>query len=151
MQIQLGCLTRPWHSFTPEEALAGIAAAGFKYVGLMLGSKGQPLISPETGQQDIARVNELVERHGLIHQVTISNTDTTLPKAEAVAKLKRTISWCQGMHLPYLVLTGTHDESKYEAWYEATGEALDYAKEAGVRVLLKAHGGMCALAEDLLY
>ena len=28
---------------------------------------------------------------------------------------------------------------------------FDFAKEAGVMVLLKAHGGMCALAEDLLY
>lgn len=150
MQIQLGCLTRPWHDQPLDEALAGIAAAGFTRVGVMLSAQGQPLISPETEAQDIARVNDAVRRHGLVNQVTISNTDTNLPHDEAVAKLKRTVSWCQQLGLTHLVLTGTHDESKYEAWYAATAEALDYAQERGVSVLLKAHGGMCALAEDLL-
>jgi hypothetical protein len=32
-----------------------------------------------------------------------------------------------------------------------TGQCLDYAQQQGMLVLLKAHGGMCALAEDLLY
>jgi len=150
MQIQLGCLNRPWYNFTLEESLAGIVEAGFRYCGFISSQQERPLIAPETAVADLARIAAAVEQYGLTAQVLVSNTDTELPHAQAVAKLKRTVDWCQRLGLPYLILTGTHNESKYEAWYEGTAAALDYAQERGVFVMLKAHGGNAALARDLL-
>jgi sugar phosphate isomerase/epimerase len=45
---------------------------------------------------------------------------------------------------------GTDDEAKYEDWYTATERCLDHAQQQGVTLVLKAHGGISALAEDLL-
>lgn len=151
MQIQLGCLTRPWHDHPLPDALAGIAAAGFSTCGFTSSQQGKPLISDAQPEVDIAAVTALVQRHGLQAQALISNTDVHLPPDQSVAKLRTIISRAKALGLTYLVLTGTHDESKYQAWYAATEQALDFAQEQGVKVLLKAHGGMCALAEDLRY
>jgi sugar phosphate isomerase/epimerase len=151
VEIELGCLNRPWYDFTLAESLAGIGAAGFPVCGFISQQQGRPLISDTQAEADLAAVNALVAQHGLRAQVLISNTDTNLSLEASVAKLRTTISRARALGLSHLVLTGTHDESKYEAWYAATAQGLDFAQEQGVKVLLKAHGGMCALAEDLLY
>jgi sugar phosphate isomerase/epimerase len=151
MQIQLGCLTRPWHQFTVEETLAGIAAAGFKTVGVMGSHQGKPVIPAENEAEAIAHLASVLKGLGLKNQVTISNTDVDLPAAEAIAKLKAQIDLASRLGLSHFVLCGTHNESMYEEWYVRTAQVLDYAQERSVLVLLKAHGGMCALAEDLLY
>lgn len=151
MQTQLGSLTRPWHDYPLTDALAGLAAAGFPICGFISSQQGKPLISDAQPDADIAAISALVQQHRLQPQVLISNTDINLPPDQSVAKLRTTIARAKSLGLTYLVLTGTHDESKYEAWYAATAQCLDFAQEQGVKVLLKAHGGMCALAEDLLY
>jgi sugar phosphate isomerase/epimerase len=151
MRIELGCLTRPWHSYSVEDTLTGIAAAGFKTVGVMGSHQKKPVIPEDSQAAAIADLKSLLDRLGLKNQVTITNTDTDSPAEEAVAKLKRAIERAKLMGLTHLILTGTHNEDKYEEWYARTAQCLDYAQERGVLVLLKAHGGMCALAEDLLY
>ena len=151
MQIELGCLNRPWYDHTLADSLAGIAAAGFPICGFISQQQGKPLVNDEQAEADIAAIRALVMQHGLQAQVLIGNTDTTIPPEASVAKLHATITRAKALGLPYLVLTGTHDQSKYEHWYAATAQGLDFAQEQGVKVLLKAHGGMCALAEDLLY
>jgi sugar phosphate isomerase/epimerase len=151
VQIQLGCLNRPWYDYTLADSLAGIAAAGFSLCGFISAQQGKPMISEEQPEADVAAITALVQQHRLQPQVLISNTDVNLPPEASVAKLRTTIARAKALGLSHLVLTGTHDESKYEAWYAATEQALDFAQEQGVKVLLKAHGGMCALAEDLQY
>ena len=149
MHIELGCLTRPWHSYTVEESLAGIAAAGFPYVGVMGSHQGRPVIPADSRAAAVAHLKSLLVGSGLKAQVTITNTDTEAPAEEAIKKLKAQIDLAKEMGLPYLILTGTHNEAKYEEWYARTEQCLDHAGEQGILVLLKAHGGLCALAEDL--
>ncbi len=151
MHIELGCLTRPYHPYTVEDTLAGIAAAGFKTVGVMGSHQKTPVIPADNPEAGIAHLASLLGQHGLKNQVTISNTDTELPADQAIAKLKGQIDLASRMGLSHFILCGTHDESKYEEWYVRTEQCLDYAQQRGVFVMLKAHGGMCALAEDLLY
>jgi sugar phosphate isomerase/epimerase len=73
-----------------------------------------------------------------------------MKEAEAVTLFRREIERGRALGLDYFILTGVSDESKYEAWYSAVAQCLDCAREHGVMLLLKPHGGLCALAEDLL-
>ena len=63
---QIGCYTRPWAAYDYRVALDGIAAAGFKYVGLMTAkSKDNLIVSVTTTPEEAAAVGAEVKRRGL--------------------------------------------------------------------------------------
>ncbi len=149
MRIELGCFTRPWGRYALREALAGIAAAGYRNVGLA-SVADTPLFSDEWSDESNAQVAGLVSEHGLCAQVTFGNPDVSLRTREAVAKFARQLDWCKDLGIAYVVLLGTEDPGRYEAWFDAARGCLDAAAERGITLVLKPHGGLSSLAEDLL-
>jgi len=149
MEIQLGCLNRPWYEFTLEEALSGIAGAGYQTVGFT-GQQGRPVFSADSTDDDIAQLRSLLQRHRLKPQVVISQPDLGLEADEAVYRFQREIERAQRLGLGYFILCGTAEESKYEQWYSLVERCLDYAGEHGITLLLKPHGGISARSGDLL-
>jgi len=147
MEIELGCWTRPWWDFTLQEALRGIAAAGFPIVGIAPFDDG-PVFSADSTEEEIARLKAAVESHGLLPQVVFGSPDLSRELEEAVRLFQREIERVQRLGLPYMVLLGTADEDQYEKWYSAVERCLDFAGERGVMLLLKPHGGLSALAGD---
>jgi len=149
MEIQLGCLNRPWHEHTLEEALAGIAAGGYATVGFT-GQQGKPTLSADCTDEQLARIGSLLRQHNLRAQVWIGQPDVYREAEEAVRRFQREIAHAEQLGLRYAILCGTAEESKYEHWYALVERCLDYAQEHQVMLLLKPHGGISALAEDLL-
>ena len=150
MEITLGCQNRPWSEYSLEEALSGIAAAGYSIVGFTP-QQGKPVFSAESSEEEIERFEALLDSHGLEPQMAIRQPNLwEMEEAEAVAAFQKEIALGSDLGLEYFILTGISDESKYEAWYSAVGQCLDCAEENDVMLLLKPHGGLCALAEDLL-
>lgn len=149
MQIQLGCLNRPWYEYALEEALAGIAGAGYQTVGFT-GQQGRPFFTADSSEEDIAGLKSLLKKHKLGPQVVISQPNLSLAADEAVHRFHQEIERAQWLGLEYIILCGTADESKYQQWYSVVERCLDYAGEHNIVLLLKAHGGISALAEDLL-
>jgi len=128
MEIELGCWTRPWWDFTLQEALRGIAAAGFPIVGIAPFDDG-PVFSADSTEEEIARLKAAVESHGLLPQVVFGNPDLSRELEEAVLLFQREIERVQRLGLPYMVLLGTADEDQYEKWYSAVERCLDFAGE----------------------
>lgn len=149
MKIELGCLTRPWGKFTQAEALAGVAAAGFRVVGVTNLKDGPPFTADST-EEEIARLRSRVEGHGLEARVMFGNPDLSREPAEAASRFRREIERAAWLGVRHIVVMGTADEGRYEAWFRAVGECLDFAGEQGVMLVLKPHGGLSALGEDLL-
>ena len=145
MRIELGCLTRPWHRYGLEEALAGIAAAGFRTVGFT-GS----VVSADSTDADIARLKCLLAANGLAAQVSISQPSLQLEAGEAARRFRQEMRRGREIGLAYFIMCGTAEESRYEQWYEVVARCLDDAAEEGVMLLLKPHGGISSLSGDLL-
>ncbi|NIN48501.1 MAG: TIM barrel protein, partial [Gemmatimonadales bacterium] len=150
MRIELGCFTRPWGRFSMEQSLAGIAAAGFRTCGFGLAEIRTTPLGNEPGGGDVARINALVSANGLQAQALFGNADVSVPMDESVAKLKATVDRALELGMSYIVLMGTEDESRYDHWYGATERCLDYARQQRMMLVLKPHGGLSALAADLL-
>ena len=150
MDIELGCFTRPWDGFSLEEALAGIADAGYTRVGLSHLTAGGRLLPSEVTDDDISRLKAQVESHGLLAQVAFGNPDLSLPPKKAAARFRQELEWARGLGIEYIVLTGEDDPTRYKAWFAAVERSLSAARKLGITLLLKPHGGLSALAEDLL-
>jgi sugar phosphate isomerase/epimerase len=147
MDMQLGCFTRPWAEagFTQDEALAGIAGAGYRYVGL-----NTRVYGPGWADADRAELVTRLNANNLSAQVSFGNPDLSLPLAQAVDQFRRKIAWCRGVGIGYIVLLGTEQEGLYDRWFEAVGQCLDDAREHGMMLVLKPHDGISRLAEDML-
>jgi len=145
MKIQLGCLNRPWHVFTLEEALAGISAAGYKTVGFT-----GPVVSADMTDEDVQKLKSLLQANKLDAQVTISQPSLDLEPGEAVCRFEREMARAKDVGLKYFILCGTANENKYQQWYSVVERCLDSAGEHGVTLLLKPHGGISSLGQDLL-
>jgi sugar phosphate isomerase/epimerase len=134
---QIGCYTRPWTQYDYRVAFDGIAAAGFKYVGLMTTrSTTNLIVSLATTPEEAAAIGAEVKQRALAvismwaDEFSTDNTDG----------LKRLIENSAACGCPNLLLGGT-DEKHAEAYYKIVAECCDYAAARGVGLSVKPHGG----------
>lgn len=148
MDVQLGCMPRPWNKHSHDEALAGIAAAGFKNYAF-LGHKEATVdseTSPENAQQLAARVRE----HGLEPRMIYSSTRLDAPEDEVVARVKRLIDNAQRTGATILIEGGTGKPENFDTYFSIMRRAAPYAQERGVTIALKPHGGLSTTGDDTI-
>ena len=134
---QLGCYTRPWAAFDYRVALDAIAAAGFRYAGLMTAkSKNNLIVSADSTQDEAAAAGAEVKQRGL--QV-LSLWGGEFP-LNANDGLKRLIDNCAACGCPNLLLGGADDKNA-AAYYRIVAECCDYAAAKKVGMSVKPHGG----------
>lgn len=137
---QLGCFTRPWADHDYLVAFDGIAAAGFKYAGIM-GSKNGPAITRDTTIDQAAKVGQEAKSRGL-QVASIWGGDFGYEKSvnEGITGLRQLIDNSAACGCHYLVMGGTYDQNLVEAYYKAVAECCDYASEKNVFLTIKPHG-----------
>ncbi len=150
---QIGAFARPWTGFSWEEYLAGVAEAGYRYMGFMRHKEAE--ILPGTPPEKIAQVKQSLARYGLTPTTELSLHHTTrcplhLGAAEAVREACAHIDAMAAVGVRYYLSCGTPDESLYETIYTVLREAAAYGEEKGVMVTLKPHGGVGATCLDLV-
>ena len=149
MAYQLGCFNRPWSQLRYEEALRGIAEAGFSHTGLMR-QQGELLIGPEADDDQVAYVNNAVAEAGLQMSTVLGTFDLSGCVDRAVAELGTLLKKCAAVSAEYFLSCGVGDEAKREAYYEVMREGAAIGAELGVMVTLKPHGGISMHGADLL-
>lgn len=143
---QLGCYTRPWDQWEYRVALDGIAAAGFKYAGLMTAKgKSWVLINVNSTPEEVAAIATEVKQRGL-KTLSIYGGDFPVARsvADGIAGLKRLIDHCVICECPHLMLGGTGNEKLVQPYYQVVAECCDYAAAKGVGLSVKPHGGQNA-------
>jgi sugar phosphate isomerase/epimerase len=134
---QIGCYTRPWAQYDYHAAFDGIAAAGFKYVGLMTTkSKTSLIISMATTPKEAAAIAGEAKQRGL-KIISMWADDAAMG---TTGGLKHLIDNSAACGCPYLLLGGT-EEQHADAYYKVVAECCDYAKSKGVVLTLKPHAG----------
>jgi len=149
LNMQLGCMTRPWMKYSLDEALAGIATAGFDTVQFII-HQSKHLIKPDSTTEYLEQLGEKLETHGLRFTMISCDPDYSQTVADSVAWFGRLIPNIAKLGGTWLLSCGVIDEALYETWYSVTREACLIAAEHGIRMVLKPHGGIGATADGLL-
>jgi sugar phosphate isomerase/epimerase len=137
---QLGCFTRPWAEHDYLVAFDGIAAAGFKFVGMM-GSKNGPALTKDTTPEQAARIAEEAKSRGLqIASFWGGEFDSEKSVKDGVAGLKRLIDNSVACGCHFIVLGGTYEQNRVENYYKSISESCDYAADKKVYLTIKPHG-----------
>jgi sugar phosphate isomerase/epimerase len=145
---QIGCYTRPWIEHEPLVALDGIAAAGYKFAGLM-NAKGGMIIGPATPPDKVASLGDAAKSRGLAIS-SIYGGEFLAPKspADSIRQLRQLIDHCALCGCPSLLLGGTGKAELVTPYYQTVKECCDYAATKGVVLTVKPHGGTNATGPE---
>jgi sugar phosphate isomerase/epimerase len=149
MNVQLGAMNRPWTAFTFDEALSGIAGAGFKYFGF-LAQQRRMLVGATTPPAEVDAAAARVRRHGLEPRFVPSSISMDQAEDDAVAQAQRLVDNARRVGAPVLLEMGHSKAENYAKYFAVMRRAAPYAAAQGITIALKPHGGLSTTGDDCL-
>jgi L-ribulose-5-phosphate 3-epimerase len=140
--------TNSYHTYGFEEALRGIANAGFRYVELTAVPGWTEHVDLST---DPAEVRRLLDGYGLEAVSLSAHSDLTT--REGLEHGIRGVRWAAEYGLPIVnSAVGGHEsaDENEQAFLSNVGELADAAEEAGIVVGLEIHGDIMASSDVTL-
>ena len=145
MQNPLAGHSNSYHTYGEDEALAGIAAAGFRYIELTAVPGWTEHVVLDTPQRE---VRQKLEGYGLGAVSLSGHSDLTTP--DGLEHGIKAVHWAAEYGLPIMnTAVGGHqsaDENE-AAFLGNVGRLADAAESAGVVVALEIHGDIMATSE----
>jgi sugar phosphate isomerase/epimerase len=148
MADRLAVSTNSYHSYTFEEALAGIAGAGFTSVELSSVPGWTEHVLRDSSDADLDKVRAKVAAAGLDAISMSGHSD--LASDEGIASFRKALHIAAYLGIPYLTTsTGGHDDSSSGSVEDQRREFLarfgplaDEAAASGINICLETHGGL---------
>ena len=148
MPYQLGCFNRPWNRLSYEEALAGIAEAGFSHTGLMR-QQGRLLLDAASDADTVNSINSAVSAAGLRMNTVLAGIDLSDGVDAAVSELQSLLGNIAAVGGRYFLSCGTNENAVRSEYYEVMRQGAEIGADLGVMVTLKPHGGISMHGRDL--
>ncbi len=142
-RFQVACMTLPYSRFPLARALSGIEAAGYKYVAWGTthreGARDEPVLAPDAAP---AKAKELGKRCRDLGLEPLMMFSSVYPEADnAPAVLKRRILQAEAAGVPQVLTFGHTKGGNRKLWVERFKALGPVARDHGVTVVVKQHGG----------
>jgi sugar phosphate isomerase/epimerase len=138
-QFQVACMTLPYARFPLERALSGIQSAGYRYIAWgnthMTGGERVPVLAADAPPE---RAKELARR---CRDLGMEPVLMFGPSPEAVDALKHRILQAAAAGVAQVLTMGTTRGNDRALWIKNFKELAPIAREQGVRIVVKQHGG----------
>jgi L-ribulose-5-phosphate 3-epimerase len=137
--------TNSYHTYSLDEALEGIAEAGFKYVELSAVRGWTEHVPLEATDAQIAEIQAKLDRLGLKASALSGHSDLTT--AEGVVDGKKAVDLCTklGLSIMNTAIGGHYSEDEDKTSFMGyIHDLADYAAERGVTLSLEVHGDIMA-------
>lgn len=150
-RFQLACMTLPYSAFPLERALSGIKNAGYQYVAWGVNhrdaaGKSTPAMAIDAPPRQAAQLASRCRDMGLEPVMMFSTVNIEAP--DAVKLHVKRIEQAAAARIPFLLTFGKTTPGEYERFIRNLKEMSRPARDAGVTILIKQHGGNTATGED---
>jgi sugar phosphate isomerase/epimerase len=150
MADRLAASTNTYHTYSLEEALAGIAAAGFKSVELASVPGWTEHVRRDANDEAIGYVKDQLRQHGL-EAISLSGHSDLVSDA-GVVEFRKALNVASKLGIAYVsTSTGGHDASsegnldeQRDRFLARIGPLADEAAALGITICLETHGGLLA-------
>jgi sugar phosphate isomerase/epimerase len=150
-QFQVACMTLPYSRFPFARALNGIKAAGYRYVALGTthvegdGAKNTPILAAEDSDEKAATIGKKCRDLGLEPLMMFSNI---YPEhKDGLTVLKRRLHQAAAAKIPHVLTFGHTKGGNRELWIKRFKELGPIARDLGVLLVVKQHGGETGTGE----
>src|SRR5436190_11918181 len=148
LRNRLAANTTSYGTYNLEDALAGIASAGYRYVELAAIRGVIEHVPVDADAKTLARIQRLLNRFSLIPLALSAHSNLTKKKGLKDAFGGIDICERMGIEIMNTAVGGTDDGKEDEAAFiRNIGELSDYARERHVTITLEIHGELTATGE----
>jgi L-ribulose-5-phosphate 3-epimerase len=148
MQSILAGHTNSYHTYSLDEALEGIAKAGFKYVELSAVEGWTEHVPLDASAEELAEIQAKMDRLGLKPSALSGHSDLTTEHGLAVGMKAVDLCIKLGLNLMNTAIGGHYSEDENKDAFMGNIHALaDYAAERGVTIGLEVHGAIMATGQ----
>jgi sugar phosphate isomerase/epimerase len=147
---QIGCFNRPWGRWSFDEALDGMKEAGFHEIGLLGENKGEAFIYPEATPAYLDDLKKRIHARGLKAVFGRMHNRHDIPLPDAIARSRTQIDNAARLQLKVVMAIGVDKPEEYGNYCQVMADAAPYAKERGIQMVFKPHGGLAATADEML-
>jgi sugar phosphate isomerase/epimerase len=142
-RFQVACMTLPYSQFPLERALNGIRSAGYQYVawGTTHKENGKdfPVMTPDASPEKARTLGERCRDLGLIPLMMFS---VIYPEDNrAIEVFQSRIKQAAAAGIPQILTFGHSKGGNRELWIKRFKELGPIAKDNGVMIVIKQHGG----------
>lgn len=143
--------TNSYHTYSLEEALRGIAAAGFRHVELSAVEGWTEHVPLEASDAKLQEVRAKLDEHGLTPTVLSGHSDLTT--GHGLATGKKAANLCERLGLRTLItaIGGHYKEGEdKEAFMRHIDDLAGYCAQRGITIGLEVHGEIMASGQSSL-
>ena len=150
-EFQIACMTLPYGQFPLERALGGIKAAGYQYVAwgtrhvATPGGERMPVMPPEVPP---AKAKELGKRCREMGLQPLMMFSTVYPEAaDGLEILTNRVKQAAAAGIPQVLTFGHTEGGNARLWVERFKQLGPIARDRGVMIVVKQHGGSTGTGE----
>jgi len=146
----IGCFNRPWTTWSFDEALRQIKAAGYTTTGLLTRTKDEPFIGADATPEYLARLKQRIAASGLHANMGALRTRHSIPLDDSIKETRGQIDNAGVLALAYLLTFGVDKPEEYDHYTKVMGDAAAYAQERGIKLVMKPHGGSSGASNEIV-
>jgi sugar phosphate isomerase/epimerase len=145
----IGCFNRPWTSWSFDDCLAQIKAAGYKTMGLLTRTKEEPFIGADATPEYIASLKQRLAASGLAVNMGALRTRHNIPLEDSIKEARKQVDNAQTLALTYLLTFGVDRPEEYDHYHKVMSDAAAYAAERKIKLVMKPHGGASGASDEI--
>lgn len=146
----IGCFNRAWTKWSYDDALDGMAAAGYKLTGLLSGHRGEAFTSSAATPEYLDGLKKRIAQRGLAVNITAIGFRPDAALEENIADLRKQIENAARLELKFMLTFGVDQPAHYENFYRLMADAAVQGGKRGLQIALKPHGGGSGASEEIL-
>lgn len=146
----IGCFNRPWTTWSLDDALRQIRAAGYQTMGLLSRTKNEPFIGAEASPEYLASLKQRIESSGLKANMGALRTRHNIPLDESINEARKQVENAGVLGLAYLLTFGVDRPEEYDHYYKVMGDTAAYAQERKLKLVMKPHGGASGASAEIV-
>lgn len=146
----IGCFNRPWTTWSFDDALTQIKAAGYRTTGLLSRTKDEPFIGADATPEYLARLKQRLAASGLNANMAALRSRHSIGLEDSIKEVRKQIENADALSLPWLLTFGVDRPEEYEHYHKVMSDAAAYAQERKIRLVMKPHGGASGASDDIV-
>jgi sugar phosphate isomerase/epimerase len=146
----IGCFNRPWTTWSFDDALKQIKAAGYQTTGLLSRTRDEPFVGAEATPEYIASLKKRIADSGLKANMAALRTRHNIPLDESIKETRKQIENADMLALTSLLTFGVDKPEEYDHYYKVMRDAAAYANERRIKLVMKPHGGSSGASDEIL-
>jgi sugar phosphate isomerase/epimerase len=147
---RIGCFNRPWTTWSFDDALKQIKAAGYDTVGLLTRTADEPFIGADATSEYLARLKERIAASGLKANMGALRSRHNIPLNDSIREVRQQIENAHGLALTYLLTFGVDRPEEYNHFNKVMSDAAAYADERKLKLVMKPHGGASGASAEIV-